>query len=60
MLSGAARQGAQVLARLERVAGVGTPAFEGPVVREVVAGREWERFTIVFKRDEERGRRDGG
>ena len=50
VLSGAARQAAQVLARLERVTRVGAPpAFEGPVVREAVAGREWERFTIAFK-----------
>jgi hypothetical protein len=58
MLSGAARQAAEVASRLDRVPGI-APRFDGPVVRERVAGREWERFTIVLPGDGGRGKRDG-
>ncbi len=48
-LSGYAKSAARVLERLERVPGLARGAAEGPVTREVVAGREWERFTLVFR-----------
>jgi hypothetical protein len=48
MLIGSARRAAEVVARLERGGVVAAPRLEGPVVREAVAGRGWERFTIVF------------
>ncbi|HEV8265791.1 MAG TPA: hypothetical protein VGQ06_12660 [Gemmatimonadales bacterium] len=48
VLTGAARRAADVLARLERSGAVKDPRIEGPVVRDGVAGREWERVTIVF------------
>ncbi len=44
-ITGYATSAARVLARVERLDGVGA-AIEGPVTREVVSGREWERFTI--------------
>jgi hypothetical protein len=47
VLTGAARRAADVVARLER-AGLGAVRLEGPVVREAVAGREWERFALVI------------
>ncbi len=47
-VTGAARRAALVLARLERAHALPVPRFEGAIVRETVAGREWERFTIVF------------
>jgi Tfp pilus assembly protein PilN len=59
ILSGAARQAAEVASRLDRVPGLAAPRFDGPVVRERIAGREWERFTIVFGGGGGRGRRDG-
>jgi hypothetical protein len=48
LLTGLARRAADVLARLERRGAVAAPRFEGPVVTEALAGRQWERFTIVF------------
>jgi hypothetical protein len=48
VLAGLARRAAEVLAALERSQTVPNPRIEGPVVREAVAGREWDRFTIVF------------
>lgn len=48
-LAGYAKSAARVLERLERIPGLSHGAAEGPVTREVVAGREWERFTIVFR-----------
>jgi hypothetical protein len=48
VLAGSARHAADVLAALERARAVATPRLEGAVVREVIAGRDWERFTIVF------------
>lgn len=59
MFSGAARRAADVLARLERVRGFEGARFEGPIVREAIGGREWERFTILFgTRDSGLGTRD--
>lgn len=46
-LTGAAREAIRVLAALERN-GILAPRLEGPAVREVTAGKEWDRFTIRF------------
>ncbi len=59
VLSGAARRATDVMARLDRVGALGGVRLEGPVVREAVAGREWERFTVLFGREEGRGKREG-
>jgi len=48
ILTGVSRRAAEVVARLERSGSVAAPRLDGPVVRETVAGREWERFTVVF------------
>jgi len=48
VLAGSARHAADVVAALERARAVSTPRLEGAVVREAIAGREWERFTILF------------
>lgn len=47
-LSGYARRAGAVVAALERVNGLRGAALEGPVTREVVGGKEWDRFTIRF------------
>src|SRR5206468_6866954 len=52
VLTGLARRAADVVARLEARGAVVHPRLDGPVLRETAAGKEWERFTIVF--------RDGG
>lgn len=59
ILSGVARQVTGVASRLNRVPGLAAPQFDGPVVRETIAGRNWERFTIVFGRDGGSGRIGG-
>jgi len=48
VLTGAARRAADVLAQLERSGFLQRPRIEGAVVREGLAGRVWERFTIAF------------
>jgi len=48
IVAGAGRRAADVLAAIERSGAVASPRIEGAIVRESVAGREWERFTIVF------------
>jgi len=48
VIAGSARHAAAVLAALERARAVATPRLEGAVAREAIAGREWERFTILF------------
>jgi hypothetical protein len=48
VLAGAGRRAADVLAGVERSRAVTNPRIEGAVVREAIAGRDWERFTIVF------------
>ncbi len=49
-LTGAAKQAPLVAAALERAQVVVGPRLVGPTVREIVAGREWERFTLSFGR----------
>lgn len=52
VLTGAARRASLVLERFERTNALPAPRLEGAVVREAIAGREWERFTIVFGREQ--------
>jgi Tfp pilus assembly protein PilN len=56
-LSGDARRAADVLARLERTHGLPNPRFDGAITREMVGGREWERFTMLFGREPGNGTR---
>ena len=48
VLAGAARRATEVVARLDRMPPLAGVRLEGPVVRESVAGRDWERFTVLF------------
>lgn len=48
LVAGAGRRAADVLVAVERSRAVSNPRIEGAVVREAIAGRDWERFTIVF------------
>lgn len=59
VLVGAARRATDVVARLDRLGTLAGVRLGGPVVREPIAGREWDRFTILFGQDAGRGRRDG-
>jgi len=47
-IAGYAPNAAQVLARLERAGLLARAVLDGPVTREVIAGRERERFAIRF------------
>ncbi len=58
-LSGDARRAGEVVARLERRNAIQNPRFDGAITREVVGGREWERFTILFGGNGEEGRGRG-
>jgi hypothetical protein len=51
VLIGAARRATDVVARLDRLGMLSGVRLGGPAVRESVAGREWERFTILFGRE---------
>ncbi len=59
VLVGAARRATDVLARLDRLPVLSDLRLNGPAVRETIAGRDWERFTILFGRDGGRGTGDG-
>ncbi len=48
-LAGYARRASAVVALLERSGMVGQPTLRGEVVREPIAGRDWERFTLEFE-----------
>ena len=48
LVAGASRRAADVLAAIERTHAVVNPRISGAVVRETLAGHEWERFTILF------------
>lgn len=48
VLTGAGRRAADVLSAVDRSKAVTDARLEGPTVREAIAGREWERFTISF------------
>jgi len=56
VLIGAARHATDVVARLDRLGSLAGLRLSGPVVRAPIAGREWERFTILFGRDGGRAR----
>lgn len=58
--SGLARRATGVVTALERASAVPAPQLEGPVVRETVGGREWERFTVVFGRGKGLGAKGKG
>jgi hypothetical protein len=47
-LSGVAPQATEVLAALDRAPAVVSPRLTGPAVREVIDGKERERFTVSF------------
>jgi hypothetical protein len=59
VISGAARRATDVVARLDRLGLLGGVRLEGPILREPIAGREWERFTVLFGGELSRGRREG-
>jgi len=59
VLVGAARHAADVVARLDGLGSLAGVRLGGPVVREPIAGREWDRFTILFGREPGGGRREG-
>lgn len=48
IIAGAGLHASDVLAAVERRRAVPNARLEGAIVREVLAGREWERFTILF------------
>jgi len=48
LVAGAGRRAADALTALERSHAISNARIEGAIVREAMAGREWERFTIVF------------
>lgn len=51
VLTGLARRAADVVARLQTRGAVSGARLDGPVLRESAAGKDWERFTIVFGRE---------
>jgi hypothetical protein len=57
VLIGAARRATDVVARLDRLSTLPGVRLGGPVVRESIGGRDWERFTVLF--GEEKGKREG-
>jgi Tfp pilus assembly protein PilN len=48
-LMGYAAQASAALTALERTRGITDPELDGAVTREVVGGREWERFGLRFR-----------
>src|ERR1041385_3054870 len=56
VLVGGAHHATDVVARLDRLETLAGVRLGGPVVRESIAGREWERFTILFGREQGAGR----
>jgi len=46
--AGAARRAADVLSAVERRDALPNPRIGGAIVRETLAGHDWERFTIIF------------
>ena len=59
VLVGGARHATDVVARLDRLGTIAGARLGGPVMREQIGGREWERFTILFGREAGGGRREG-
>ncbi len=60
VLVGGARHATDVVARLDRLGTLAGVRLGGPVVREPIAGREWERFTILFGREQGAESREQG
>ena len=58
VLVGAARRATDLMARLDPLPMLPGVRLNGPTVREMIAGRDWERFTILFG-DAGSGRREG-
>jgi Tfp pilus assembly protein PilN len=58
-LVGAAQHATDVVARLDRLDALTSVRLGGPVVREPLGGRDWERFTILFGGDGGPSRREG-
>jgi hypothetical protein len=58
VLVGAARHATDVVARLDRLGTLPGVRLGGPVVREPIAGKEWERFSILFG-EQGKGKRQG-
>lgn len=52
-MSGLARQATSVMAAFEKEAAIAAPRLTGPVIREVIVGKELERFTLTFARGPE-------
>jgi len=51
VLVGAAKRATDVVARLDRLPVLSGVRLNGPAVRETIAAREWERFTILFGKE---------
>ncbi len=51
VLVGVARRATDVVARLDRLGTLTGVHLGGPVVKEAVAGKDWERFTVLFGRE---------
>lgn len=47
-IAGYARNASAVIANLRQVPGLPSPRLDGRITRQVLAGAEWERFTVVF------------
>ena len=60
VLVGGAPHATDVVARLDRLGTLAGVRLGGPVIREPIAGREWERFTILFGREPGAGSRQQG
>lgn len=58
-LVGVAQHAASVISRLDRVEVLTGVRLGGPVMRESIGARDWERFTILFGGDGGRERRTG-
>lgn len=54
VLGGVGRRASEAVRALQQAQAVAQPRLDGHVVRETVAGRQWERFTIIY------GTRDAG
>jgi hypothetical protein len=59
-VTGYARRASEVAASFERSNRIRAPRFEGRLTKELLLGREWDRFTIAFGDTAKAGRRRGG
>ncbi len=59
VIAGAARRATDAVARLDRLGLLAGVRLEGPILREPIAGRQWERFTVVFGGAPRRGKGGG-